>query len=51
MKQKLLVGALTMVFVLEFISIAVAQTDPEFRNFVTRLNGSKWLVAESKYGK
>ena len=39
-----LVGALLLTFILGFTSIALAQADPEFRTFLSRLDGSKWFL-------
>jgi predicted membrane-bound dolichyl-phosphate-mannose-protein mannosyltransferase len=52
MKAKtLLVVVLLLIFVLVSASIAQAQTDPEFQNLLTRLNGAQWLIAQDNKAK
>ena len=42
--KSILVGALLLTFILGFTSIVLAQADPEFRTFLSRLNGSRWFL-------
>ncbi len=47
MKRKaVMAGALLLIFILGFVAIVPAQTDPEFRTFLSRLNGSRWVYMD-----
>jgi hypothetical protein len=45
------VGVLLLNFVMGSVSLALAQADPGFRTWLSRLNGSKWVGINDQYTK